>query len=138
MSIEDLITRSPVTVTKGARLSEAARRMAEGDVGSVVVVVDQKEPIGVLTDRDIALHMAAGVEDARVEEVMTAHPVCVRRGTDVEQCIERMEAHEVRRILVLDEDGDLAGVVSLDDIVMHLSNTLGKLAGLIRAEVARV
>jgi len=136
--IEDLITRAPVTVPKGSRISLAARRMAESDVGSAVVVVDAKEPVGILTDRDIALHMGGGVEDPCVEDVMTAHPVAVERGADVEQCIEKMGSHEVRRILVLDENGDLEGVVSLDDIVMHLSNTLGKAAALIRAEVARI
>jgi CBS domain-containing protein len=138
MLIEDLITRAPVTVPKGSHLSLAATRMAESDVGSVIVVVDGREPTGILTDRDIALHMAGGVEDAPVEEVMTAQPVSVTRGTDVEQCIERMGTHEARRILVLDENGELEGVVSLDDIVMHLSNILGRAAGLIRAAVARI
>ena len=138
MLIEDLITRSPVTVPKGAHVSLAARRMAESDVGSIVVVADGKDPAGILTDRDVALHMAGGVEDARVEDVMTARPVSVSRGTDVEQCIEKMGTHEVRRILVLDQNGELVGVVSLDDIVMHLSNTLEQAAALIRAEVARV
>ena len=138
MLIEDLITRSPVTVPRGADVSFAASRMAESDVGSVVVVADGKEPAGILTDRDVALHMAGGVEDARVEDVMTALPVSVSRGTDVEQCIEKMGSYEVRRILVLDENGELEGVVSLDDIVMHLSNMLVRAAALIRSEVARI
>ena len=138
MLIEDLITRAPVTVPTGSHLSLAARRMADSDVGSIVVVDDSQEPIGIMTDRDIALHMASGVEDAGVEDVMTPQPVSVSRGTDVEQCIDRMGSHEVRRILVLDEEGRLVGVVSLDDILMHLSNMLGRTAGLIRAEVARI
>jgi CBS domain-containing protein len=118
-------------------MSQAARRMGEADVGSVVVV-DGNDPVGILTDRDIALCLARSVEDPAVEEVMTRHPVSVERGTDVEQCIERMGSQEIRRILVLDESGELEGVVSLDDIVMHLSNTLEKAAALIRAEVARI
>jgi CBS domain-containing protein len=138
MLIEDLITRAPVIVPEGSRISRVARRMAESDVGSVVVVADGKDPVGILTDRDIALHLADEIGDAPVESVMTPHPVTVERGTDVEQCIEKMGAHEVRRILVVDEDGELEGVVSLDDIVMHLSDTLEKAATLIRAEVARV
>lgn len=137
MLIEDLITRAPVTVPKGSRITQAARRMGEADVGSVVVL-DGNDPVGILTDRDIALYLAGGVDDPGVEEVMTSHPVSVERGTDVEQCIERMGTHEVRRILVFDEKGHLEGVVSLDDIVMHLSNTLEKAAALIRAEVARI
>ena len=137
MLIEDLITRAPVTVPRGSRLSRAATQMREADVGSVVVM-DGDDPVGILTDRDIALFLAEGVEDPRVDDIMTAPPVAVERGTDVEQCIDRMGAQEIRRILVLDEGGRLEGVVSLDDIVMHLSNTLEKAATLIRAEVARI
>jgi CBS domain-containing protein len=135
--IEDLMTRSPVTVDVGATLADAALRMREGDVGSVVVV-DGNEPVGILTDRDVALYMAGEVEDARVEKVMSMHPIAVARDEDVERCLERMAAGQVRRILVIDEDGALVGVVSLDDVLVHLAGTLGKAAELIRAELTPV
>lgn len=138
MLIEDLITRSPATIRVGQRLSEAAARMAERGVGSVVVTGEGEDPVGIVTDRDVALWMSEGVEDAMVEEVMSANPLAVDRSTDVETCIEKMDAHGVRRILVLNEDEDLVGVVSLDDIVIHLSNVLSKAGDLIRAEVVGV
>lgn len=137
MRIEDLITRSPVTVDVGATLAHAAHRMRDADVGSVVVT-DDGGPVGILTDRDVALYMAGGVEDAPVEKVMSMTPVAVGRDEDVERCLERMEARMVRRILVLDDEGGLLGVVSLDDVLVHLSNTLGKAAELIRAELVPV
>ncbi|HEU4463808.1 MAG TPA: CBS domain-containing protein, partial [Gemmatimonadota bacterium] len=138
MLIEDLITRAPVTIREGSRLSQVAGQMARMDVGSVVVVTDTKDPVGIITDRDIALFMADGVADIKVEQIMSPHPVFVPRGTDVEECIERMRDSQVRRILVLDEDGDLIGVVSLDDIMMHVADMLGRAGSLIRAEVANV
>lgn len=138
MLIEDLITRSPVTVHRDARLSEAAERMDEHDVGSVVVVDDARRPVGVVTDRDIALHMADGVEDPTVERIMSLGPVTVDRNADVEACVERMEGGEVRRIVVLDDEGQVLGVVSLDDVVIHLANTLDRVARLIRAELVPV
>lgn len=137
MLIEDLMTRSPVTVDVGATLADAALRMRAADVGSVVVV-EGTEPVGILTDRDVALYMAGAVEDARVEKVMSMHPVAVARDEDVEGCLERMASSRVRRILVLDEDGALVGVVSLDDVLIHLAGTLGKAAELIRAELTPV
>ena len=134
VQIADLITRSLVTVGPEAWISEAARQMAEANVGSVVVM-DGEEPIGIVTDRDLTLLQQNGVEDRRIEEVMTTSPLAVRAGTDIEQCIGRMSEHRVRRTIVIDEDGKPLGVVSLDDIVIHLSNTLDKVASLMRAQI---
>lgn len=138
MLIEDLITRAPVTIREGSRLSDVAGQMARMDVGSVVVVTDTRNPVGIITDRDMALFMANEVRDIQVDQVMSPHPVCVPRGTDVEQCMERMRDSHVRRILVLDEDGDLIGVVSLDDILIHMAEMLSRAGSLIRGEVANV
>jgi CBS domain-containing protein len=138
MLIEDLITRAPVTIRQGSRLSDVAGQMARMDVGSVVVVTDTRNPVGIITDRDIALFMANEVRDIQVDQVMSPHPVCVPRGMDVEQCMERMRDSHVRRILVLDEDGDLLGVVSLDDILIHMAEMLSRAGSLIRVEVANV
>lgn len=134
MLARDLITRPPVEIARGRRLSEAARQMEERNVGSVVVV-DDGEPVGILTDRDIALHMAAGVDDAPVDDLMTSKPVCVRGNVDVEYCLDKMEEHCVRRMLVLEDSDELQGVVSLDDILLHLSSELATAAALIRGEL---
>ncbi|HKY60430.1 MAG TPA: CBS domain-containing protein [Gemmatimonadota bacterium] len=139
MIVEDLITRSPVTVGRTDSVAEAALHMKEGDVGSVVVVDEDGDIVGIVTDRDIATRLVAEDLPARttpVNEIMTIMPLCVGRGLDIEQALKKMEVHGVRRIPVLDEGNELVGVVSLDDILIHLGKTFGVAAALVRAEVA--
>jgi CBS domain-containing protein len=134
MLAQDLITRAPVLVHRKAPVAEAVRRMRDADVGSVVIVEDG-EPIGILTDRDVALDLARGVTGGRlVEDVMTPVPVSIPAEADVELCLERMEENGVRRIVIV-EDTTIVGIVSLDDILMHLANLMGKASSLIRAEI---
>ena len=133
MLIQDLITRAPVTVGSGASLASAAARMREAGVGSVVVT-EEAVPVGVVTDRDVALALAEGLEGAVVGDIMTPAPVCVACDADVETALERMEAHGVRRLLVL-EDARLIGVVSLDDVFVHLGYLMRKAAALVRSEI---
>ena len=133
MLIQDLITRAPVAVGSGASLASAAARMREAGVGSVVVT-DEAVPVGIVTDRDVALALAEGLEAAVVSDVMTPCPVSVRFDADIETALERMEEHGVRRILVL-EDAKLIGVVSLDDVLLHLGYLMGKASALVRAEI---
>ncbi len=134
MLVQDLMTRAPVVVRRGAPLSAAATRMREAAVGCVIVMEDS-EPIGVVTDRDVALAMSDGLEGANVEDIMTPHPVSVPADADIEVCLERMEEFRVRRILIVEDDA-LVGVVSLDDILMHLGYLMTKASSLIRSEVA--
>ncbi|HET6342171.1 MAG TPA: CBS domain-containing protein [Gemmatimonadota bacterium] len=139
MIVEDLITRSPVTVGREDSVAEAALQMKEGDVGSVVVLGEAGDVVGIVTDRDIAIRLVAEelpAETTPVDEIMTIMPLCIERRMDVEQALKKMEIHGVRRIPVLDEGNELVGVVSLDDILIHLEKTLGVAAALIRAEVA--
>jgi CBS domain-containing protein len=134
MLAQDLITRAPVLVRRTAPVAEAVRRMRDADVGSVVVV-ENEEPIGILTDRDVALDLARAVAGGRlVEDVMTPGPVSIPAEADVELCLERMEESGVRRILIV-EDGVIVGIVSLDDILIHLGYLMGKASSLIRAEI---
>jgi CBS domain-containing protein len=134
MLVQDLMTRAPVVVRTGTPLSAAAIRMRETAVGSIVVI-DGEKPVGILTDRDVALALPEGFGGANVEDVMTPFPVSVPAEADIEMCLERMEEFRVRRILIMEGDV-LVGVVSLDDILMHLSYLLNKASALIRYEVA--
>jgi CBS domain-containing protein len=140
MLIENLITRSSATVGQNDTVADAAQIMKDRDVGSVVVV-DGGKVVGILTDRDIVLRVGTdghGSLEAPVSSVMTRMPLCLSANVDVEQCLERMEAHGVRRIPIVDDDDELIGVVSLDDILIHLGRVLGTASALVRAEVAGV
>ncbi len=140
MLIENLITRSAATVCQSDTVADAAQIMKDRDVGSVVVVEDKKV-VGILTDRDIVLRVGTdghGSLGVPVSSVMTRMPLCLSANVDVEQCLERMETHGVRRIPIVDDDDELIGVVSLDDILIHLGRVLGTASALVRAEVAGV
>ncbi|MDX1660614.1 MAG: CBS domain-containing protein [Gemmatimonadota bacterium] len=138
MILMDLVNRSPVTVSPVATVAEAARKMKERKVGSVVVV-DEGTVVGILTDRDIAMSIAMGVfegPDQRVAPLMTRDPICLASSEDIESGLATMREHGVRRMPVLNDDAELVGVVSLDDIVMHMGREMGAAADLVREEVA--
>jgi CBS domain-containing protein len=75
---------------------------------------------------------------AAAEDAMTPAPVCLPAGSDVEECLNRMEAHGVRRIPLVDARGRLVGVVSLDDLLLYMGVQVGSVAALIRKEVVAV
>lgn len=100
-----------------------------------MVVVEGCDPVGILTDRDLALALAEEVEHVTVGDLMTPHPLAIQLDTDVESCLDRMAAFHVRRMLIVDDDA-LVGVVSLDDILVHLGALMAKASALIESEVA--
>lgn len=138
MMLIDLVSRSPITVRPEATVREAARRMRDHNVGSVVVHLEGSV-VGILTDRDVVMAIAAGRfrgEDQPVEELMTHDPVCLPSDLPVERGLAAMRARGVRRMPVLNDEGELVGVVSLDDVVVHMGHELGTAADLVREEVA--
>ena len=135
MLVEHLIRRAPVAVGPDATLAEAARRMAEADVGSVLVT-EGRDILGILTDRDLALAIGnGGTPSTKVRVVMSAAPLTVDSGTDLDACLERMADHGVRRVPVTDREGHLLGVVSLDDLLLHLAHVVGRVASVVRSEI---
>lgn len=140
MLMMDLVNRAPVTVFPEASALEAARLMRDRNVGSVIVY-DEGAVVGILTDRDIVMALAdgrfAGMQQ-RVSELMTRDPICLESRDDVDTGLARMRAHGVRRMPVLNEQGELVGIVSLDDMLMHMGHTLSTAAGLVAEEVAAI
>jgi CBS domain-containing protein len=140
MLLMDLVNRAPVTVLPEASVLEAARAMRDRNVGSVIVY-DEGTVVGILTDRDVVLALADGRfldGHQRVSELMTRDPVCLESRADVDTGLARMRMHRVRRMPVLNEQGELVGIVSLDDMLMHMGRTLGTAADLVEEEVAAV
>lgn len=137
MLMMDLVNRAPVTVLPEASVLEAARLMRDRNVGSVVVY-DEGRVVGILTDRDVVMALADGRfvgGEQVVSELMTRDPVCLESRDDVDTGLARMRAHRVRRVPVLNEQGELVGIVSLDDMLMHMGHTLSTAADLVEAEV---
>ena len=118
-SVADVMTPGVESTTSSEALRDAARTMREGDFGSMPVV-DDGRLVGVLTDRDIVVRaVAEGLDPAvaRVGEVASRDPVTVSPGEDLDEAIELMSRHRVRRLPVV-EGGRLVGVVSQADVAL--------------------
>ncbi|MFB6092030.1 MAG: CBS domain-containing protein [Haloquadratum sp.] len=136
MTVADVMRHDVVTVSPETPVNEVATTMRDEDVGSVVVVEDD-EPVGLVTDRDVAVRIAADGLDAAemtAERMMTEDPVTVEADTGLFELSTRLCDEAVRRMPVVDADGDLAGIVTLDDLAVLLVGELGNLAGVIDAE----
>lgn len=102
---------------------EAARRMRERGVGTLIVLDDARRPLGILTDRDLATRVVAEARtfaSTRVGDVMSAHPRSVLETTPIEEALGTMRSLGIRRLLVCDPHGVLVGIVTLDDVLTHV------------------
>ena len=111
-----------VTIEPDDSVRNAARTMEEKEVGCIVVVEDE-EPVGVITDRDIVLQVTSKSNNPRkvtVGDVMSEDLVTASVDADLSEVIELLGDAGVRRLPLVDGD-DLAGILTLDDVVMMLS-----------------
>lgn len=121
MKAQDIMTKNPRTVTPETRLMEAARLMKDEDVGIVPVVESgaSRRLVGVLTDRDITVrHVAEGHDSNQcpVSEAMSDRLVTARPDEDIEDVMETMGREQIRRIPIVDERGDLVGILAQADL----------------------
>jgi CBS domain-containing protein len=136
--IERLLRRFPETLGPEASCTEAAERMRDANVGAIVVA-EGGRPLGVVTDRDIAVRVVAeglSADATALRDVMSGHPIYLSSERPLDQLVAAMRDLGVRRIPVVDADGKLAGVVSMDDLIVLLAEQLGSLAEAIRREIA--
>lgn len=139
----EICTRSVVIAFRGTALNGAARLMRENHVGCLVVVEElegERIVVGVLTDRDIVTAVVASDIDPgtmRVEDVMTTDLVTAREDDSVIDLLRTMRHKGVRRIPVVGGQGQLVGVVTLDDVLDILSQEFGLLVAAIDSEGKR-
>ena len=141
MTISALCKRVVVTIQREATVEDAAVAMRSSHIGDVVVVdaADTRRPIGIITDRDIAVEVVAqGLVPAQtpVGSVMSAPVLSLREDDGFLTALDKMSAGGVRRAPVLDRDGRLKGMISVDDLVPLLARELAKIGALIRHEQA--
>lgn len=124
LRVSDVMTASPRTCAPASSVLEAVLIFRDAGCGVIPVTEDGK-PLGVLTDRDVALALAdqeAGMAQLSVERLMARDVVTIRADEPLDAAIGALEEHGLRRILVVDGDGRLAGVLSWVDLVPHLSD----------------
>ena len=118
--VQDVMTRDPITIDSGAPIVEAAQKMREADVGPIIVMNDG-EFYGIVTDRDITVRGVAEGKDpktATVGEICSREVATVSPRDKVTMVIDLMEKIAVRRLPVV-EDHKPVGIVSLGDLVIE-------------------
>lgn len=133
MKVRELMTRNPATCTRDTRLDEVARMMVEHDCGAIPVVESNGQsgkPAGIITDRDITTRIVAQGKnplEKTVRDAMTSSAVTVSVDEDIQECADIMEEKQLRRMIVVDESGNICGIVAQADIARHREDLAGEL-----------
>lgn len=137
MSLGHICRREVVTVEPGTTVSEVTRIMEDKNLGSVIVTGGD-DRFGIVTDRDIALRVVNRCLDparTTVEEIMTQNPVLtLREDMGLLEALEQIRKSAVRRFPVVDLDGRLTGIITLDDIIRLLGKEIADVASVIENE----
>jgi CBS domain-containing protein len=123
MLVDAITDRDVATVGRDHTILRVARLMREKDAGAVVVVDEKRRPIGMLTDRDIAIRVVADGKDAEtpVDVVMT-HPVfAVSENSLIFDALRAMAKHHVHRAPVIDANQALVGLINVADALTLLT-----------------
>lgn len=119
MKIRDLMAADIEAIDPDAVLEEAALRMAETGCG-LVPIMEKGRIVGIVTDRDIVVRAVArgwNIEETTVEEIMTSEVLHCREDEEAAEAARLMARHRVRRLVVLGPDGELAGIISREDLL---------------------
>ncbi|HKB81436.1 MAG TPA: CBS domain-containing protein [Thermoanaerobaculia bacterium] len=118
MLIKEVMTSSPVSCKPTDTVDRVAALMAEHDCG-VIPVVEGRKVVGMITDRDVTCRVVAtgkAPASVAVRDVMTKPVYAVRQDENVQSAIDLMEAKQVRRLPVLDDRGNIAGIIAPSDL----------------------
>ena len=141
MTIGAICNHKVITVKEEVTVFEAAKLMRSHHVGNVIVVKDdngKSVPLGIVTDRDLVIEVLATELDCKVitvGDIMVKHLSVIKESAGIFETIKTMTSAGVRRLPVLDDSGKLIGIVTLDDLLILLSNELGSLTKLITHEL---
>jgi CBS domain-containing protein len=142
VSVGRLCTRVVATASPGENIRTAAQRMADHEVGTLVIEMGHpRQPVGLLTDRDIALRCVAGRLDPSetpVSELMSTPVHSVDEHTPVDQAVARMAKIGIRRLIVTDEKNSVVGILSLDDILERVVEEAGAVGRLLKQQKPRI
>ena len=122
MKVNEVMTAKPACCGTDTPLQEVAHLMVAHDCGEIPVIDSAGKPVGVVTDRDIVVRtLAQGLSpmDRKAGDVMTSPCLTVTDEATLEDCTDMMEEHQVRRMLVVDDEGCVCGIVSQADIALN-------------------
>jgi len=134
MHIGRISTQPVETCTGDCSALVLAERMRHAHVGDIVVVEyrdGEAVPVGLVTDRDLVVGVMASGEDPdqfTAGQIMSRGLIVVSETDEIGVALEEMRRSGIRRVPVVDDDGRLAGIITLDDVVDYLASLLGSVA----------
>ena len=143
MEAGTICTRETIIASRHQSVHEASLLMQRYNVGSLVVVVtDAKgnKPVGIVTDRDIVLKVVVAelnIQELKLEDVMSAKLLVAHEKDDVYNTLQKMRGKVVRRVPVVDDEGYLKGILTVDDILEFFSKEIGDIISLFKKEQAK-
>jgi CBS domain-containing protein len=129
MKVQDVMAEGVAFCSPETNLAEAVALMWKADCGALPVVNPEGKLVGIITDRDIAI--AAGTRnqhpfEINVGDVMSTHPSSCRVDDDIRTALATMRRQRVRRLPATDQTGNLCGIVSMSDVVLHAEGPEGR------------
>jgi CBS domain-containing protein len=143
MNIGDLCKKPVVSVDFDDSIMAASALMREHHIGDVIVTKEKKGrelPVGILTDRDIVVSLAArdvDLDEVLVGDVMTTGLILARDDDSIEEVVHNMTDNGIRRMPVTNREGNLVGLISFDDLVKFFAEQLSLLSSLVDVEITR-
>ncbi|MEB3755711.1 MAG: CBS domain-containing protein [Desulfurococcales archaeon] len=121
-SVVKIMSSPPVTIKPSDRLVDATRKMYQSNIGSIVVVDENNHPVGILTKSDFLYFIATGIvkRDPLVKEVMRSEPVVIKVNESIKEAYERMKNLGIRHLPVVNDEGEIVGVISMRDILIYV------------------
>ena len=126
MKASDVMTPHPACCAPDTNLVDLTQMFVEHDVGAIPVVDPATgRPIGIVTDRDVATRAVASGSDARkltAADCMTTSVITVTEDASLDEVLDAMSENQVRRLIVVDDRGGVAGIVAQADVALHAKN----------------
>lgn len=137
MSITSICKKDVISVSVDSSIKEAAALMKKNNIGDVLVKNGERL-VGILTDRDIVVRLTADDVDfnkVKVSDVMSEKLFTLKNSLNVTEAIEMLSRNTVRRAPILDEEGNVCGIVSLDDLLVLLAEQLHKVTLVLQKQI---
>lgn len=126
MKVKEIMTPNATAIWLTESLADAAQMMWENDCGALPIIKDGRKVIGMITDRDICMATAmrnTNPSGVSVEEVMTGLVYSLNPEDEIDDALKAMQEHKIRRLPVINAEGELEGILSMNDVVLNATET---------------
>lgn len=139
MTVQQIAAADVVTADRETNIATVVDQMADEDVGAVVVV-EGDAPVGIVTDRTIALALGdtEDLGETTADDLLSEHLVTVQEDDGIFEVVRTLGDEGIRRAPVVDDGGTLQGIVSLDDLVVLLAEEFANLSDVIEQQSPRL